>query len=139
MLLIRKQKDENPSQFPTDRNFTYGKSTSNWSLRAHVEKYHLDLYLSEAEKNGWTIYLENVKEAFKAGYTYPALRQALSLPDVTIRTLPPPSLPVSTNLSPGALPPEPSLPPFSLATLHQYLVKFIVSDDQVSPDPRALW
>lgn len=130
-LLIRKQKDENPTQFPTDRNFTYCDSTSNWSLRGHVEKFHLDLYLEEAERNGWSIYLENVKEAFRVGYTYLTLRQALCRPNTTIRKLPPLSQLPTANSSSEALQSS-APPPFSLAALHQFLVKFIVSDDQAS-------
>jgi hypothetical protein len=128
--LIRKLKEENPTQFPKERNYIYNHTTSNWSLRAHIEKFHLDLYLDEAERNGWSVYLENVRKAFEVGYTFPTIRQALSRPNVTIRTLPPLShLPPAE--SPVALQPS-GLPPFSIVALHQYLVKFIVSDDQAS-------
>ncbi|KIK12522.1 hypothetical protein PISMIDRAFT_120753 [Pisolithus microcarpus 441] len=130
-LLCRKQKDANAAQFPKDRNYTYCESTSNWSLHAHVKRYHLDLYLAEAQKNTWSIYLENVKEAFKAGYNHSTLRQALSMPNVMIRTLPP--LSQSCHVDPSmASQLESGLPPFSLAAMHRYLVRFIVTDDQVS-------
>ena len=82
-------KDENPVQFPADRSFTYGVKTSNMPKSGHIKKFHLNLYLEEAEKNGWTIWLENVKKTFNAGYSFQTLREALAALSATLQSLPP--------------------------------------------------
>lgn len=126
-------KEENPTQFPSDRSFTYGPKTSNTSKRAHIEKFHLDIYLEEAEKNNWLIWLETVKTAFDAGYSFQSLRQALSAPNASIRSLPTLRREghQDSPLQPGCVPLENGLPPFSVSALQQYLMQFIVADDQV--------
>lgn len=131
--ILRKIKDETPAQFPPDRSFTYGAKTSNTSKRSHIEKYHLDIYLEEAEKNGWAIWLEAVRTAFDSGYNFQTLRQALAAPNASIRSLPALNRGRRDMSSPasGHVTLESGLPPFSIAALQQYLMQFIVADDQV--------
>ncbi|KIJ21092.1 hypothetical protein PAXINDRAFT_6873 [Paxillus involutus ATCC 200175] len=47
----KKLKEDHPQQFPPERMYMYGPNTSNYSHRGHIEKYHLEEYLVEAEKN----------------------------------------------------------------------------------------
>ena len=127
-------KEKNPKQFPSDRSYTYGPMTSNTPKRAHIEKYHLDIYLEEAKKNSWTIWLDSVKVAFAAGYTFQTLRQALAASGTSIRSLPPlhrEEHQGSSTLPSGCIPLENGLPLFSILVLQQYLMQFIVADDQV--------
>jgi hypothetical protein len=115
----RKMKEENPTQFPSDRSFTYGPKTSNTSKRAHIKKFHLDIYLEEAKKNNWFIWLETVKMAFDTGYSFQTLRQALSAPNASIRSLPTLRREghQDSSLQSGCIPLENGLPPFSILAL----------------------
>ena len=122
------------TQFPSDRSYTYGPMMSNMPKHAHIKKYHLDIYLEEAEKNSWTIWLDFVKAAFAAGYTFQTLRQALATPGTSIHSLPPlrrEEHQGSSTLLSGCVPLENGLPPFSISALQQYLIQFIVADNQV--------
>jgi len=78
-----------------------------------------------------------LKAAFSSGYTYNSLKAVLAHQGVTIYNLPPLPPPevgdgiplglgkhLKTDL--GA-----DLPEFSLGALHDYIVRFIVADDQV--------
>lgn len=133
-LSLRKMKKDNPTQFPTDRLFTYGPKTSNTSKCVHIKRYHLEVYLEEAEKNSWMIWLETVKVAFKAGYSFQTLHQALATPNMSIQSLP--SLhwggdQGTSSFPSGHIPLENGLPPFSISALQQYLMQFIIMDNQV--------
>jgi hypothetical protein len=131
-------KEEDPDHFPSDRTYTYSQNTSNTSLRVHIEKYHLDEYLTEADRNTWSIQIDAVRTAFSAGYTFTTLREALLKPGVSIR-----ALPAAPRPGPGDSPLElagssafsldAGLPSFSPPVFHHFLVRFIVADDQVSP------
>ena len=127
-------KEKIPTQFPSDRSYTYGPMMSNMPKCAHIKKYHLDIYLEEAKKNFWMIWLDSVKVAFTAGYTFQTLHQALATPGMSIRSLPPlcqEEHQGSSTLLSGCVPLENGLPPFSILALQQYLMQFIVADDQV--------
>ena len=131
---IRDMKEKIPTQFPSDRSYTYSPMTLNTPKRAHIKKYHLDIYLEEAKKNSWTIWLDSVKVAFTARYTFQTLHQALAAPGMSIHSLPPlhrEEHQGSSTLLSGCIPLENGLPPFSILALQQYLMQFIVADDQV--------
>jgi hypothetical protein len=120
------------------RVYVYKHTTSNSSLRPHIEKYHLSEYLVLAEREGWPIQIHSVQAALNVGYTFKTLAEALAQPGVTIRSLPPAPRPQSGDyLTSGIFPqPTPSLgadlPEFSMGAMHDAIVKFIVADDQVS-------
>ena len=108
--------------------------TLNMPKRAHIKKYHLNIYLEEAEKNSWMIWLDSVKAAFAAGYTFQTLCQPLATSGASIRSLPPlrrEEHQGSSTLPSGCIPLENGLPPFSISALQQYLMQFIVADNQV--------
>ncbi|KAL4064003.1 hypothetical protein V8B97DRAFT_2026213 [Scleroderma yunnanense] len=87
-------------------------------------------------KNGWQIFLEYVKNAFTNGYTFTILHEILHWPGVIIQSLPPVSM-INSNHSQSLFPSAPltsleaGLPLFSQAIVHQYLIRFILSDNQV--------
>ncbi len=82
--------------------FKYKKSTSTTSLRPHIERYHLDLYLQVAKEKGWKISLPGLKSQ--------AQSQAAS--DAS-----------ASQVGQSAQ--------FSEEIFHQYLLNFIIVDDQV--------
>ncbi|KIK19075.1 hypothetical protein PISMIDRAFT_13963 [Pisolithus microcarpus 441] len=130
-------KAQNPGQFPPDRVYTYSAATSNTSLRFHIEKYHLEEFLAEAECQGWVVQINSVRATFSIGYNYATLREVLSHPNISIHLLPPAPPPRPSDQLPVFSGPRPpplgaGLPPFSISALHCYLVRFIVADDQVS-------
>lgn len=94
----------------------------------------------EADRNKWQIFVDAVINAFKMGYTFKTLIHALKQPGITGRNLPPPprpgpgdSVPLGSQLHvPQAL--EDSVPEFSHQAMHEYLVRFVVADDQVRLD-----
>ena len=127
-------KEKIPTQFLSDRSYTYSPMMSNMPKCAHIKKYHLNIYLEEAKKNSWMIWLDSVKAAFAAGYTFQTLCQALAAPGVSIRSLPPlhwEEHQGSSTLLSGCVPLENGLPLFSILALQQYLMQSIVADDQV--------
>ena len=134
MDTIRDMKEKNPKQFPSDKSYTYGPITLNTPKCAHIEKYHLNIYLEEAKKNSWMIWLDSVKAAFTAGYTFQTLRQALATSGMSIHSLPPlhqEEHQGSSTLPSGCVLLENGLPLFPISALQQYLMQFIVADDQV--------
>jgi hypothetical protein len=86
--------------WPSKTNYEYSKTTSNTSLRRHIENFHLDQYKILAKENGWKIQL--------AGLVSQARSQAASEATAVGR-------------------PD----KFDEQTFHQFLLKFIVVDDQV--------
>jgi hypothetical protein len=84
-----------------DRKFQYSSNSSNSTLQPHIEKYHLSLYKKLALDRGWKIQLPHLMSQ---------VRSASSITDA-----------VSEDLSDK----------FSETLFHEYLIKFIVTDDQV--------
>ena len=88
----------------------------------------------QLQEQGWVVQTKLLKAAFSGGYTYDSLKAVLTLPNMTIDALPPPSREVG-DMIPLCLGPKTDLgadiPEFSLTALHDYLVRFIVADDQV--------
>lgn len=111
-------------------------NTSNSSLRGHIINWHLEEYLELAEQNGWVVQLSAVQSAFSMGYTFKTLREAIQQGN-KIAALPPAPRPGHGDSLPGNLLPSgtekstSAFPEFSNAALHEYLVKFVVADDQV--------
>ena len=141
VFLYREFREKDPDVFPSGQHWMYLPCTTNANLHNHILNHHLNMYLDEAEKNGWLILVEYVWEAFTNGYTFATLHEVLHGPGVTIHRLPPvamtnssgsqpsfPSAPLLTSLEAG-------LPLFSQAMLHEHLVRFILSDDQVHFSP----
>jgi len=91
-------------------------------------------YVIQLQEQGWLVQSKLLKAAFSLGYTYNSLKAALALPNSTIDNLPPPPPKDGDNI-PLRLGPKVDLgtdiPEFSLTALHDYLVRFIVADDQV--------
>jgi hypothetical protein len=92
---------EQPSTWPNSRRFEYSKNTSTTSLRPHIEKYHLEEYKLLADKHNWKSLLPGL------------VSQARSTAAA--------QLDQSDNLKVK----------FDEHTFHQYLLNFIVADDQV--------
>lgn len=98
---------------------------------------HTLLYLSKLDKEGWRVLSPLLKGAFHSGYTFQTLREVLSRPNVTIDHLPPPPTPDVGDTIPSTLGPRPKadigagLPEYSQQALNQFLVEFIVENDQV--------
>ena len=131
----RALRESDPINFPSDIQLHYKPKTSNWSLRAHIERLHLIEYLELAKENDWEIFLNKVTVVLDMGYDVPTLLERLRKPGATLHNLPPPPG-RRTNNRQGDLPPDGDspgneLPPFSTAAFHRFLVKFITADDQV--------
>jgi hypothetical protein len=101
--MLRKTKEAEPAQWKSNIRFEYSTKTSNTSLRPHIERHHLDLFLQLAKENGWKVLLPGLvsqarSEATSAAASVSAERRGQ----------------------------------FDESTFHQYLLNFIVADDQVS-------
>ncbi|KIM64071.1 hypothetical protein SCLCIDRAFT_115857 [Scleroderma citrinum Foug A] len=122
-------RNADPQKFPSQRTYQYKALMSNTSLHVHIDNFHLLEYLRQIEQQGWPIYVNSVRMALSVGYTVTTLLETLQQPGISIRKLPPPcgslSQPVASQADGD------DLPPFSLSTFYKYLIKFIVSDDQV--------
>ena len=94
-------KEQQGDAFPKNLNFSYGGSTSNSSLRPHLEKAHWDLYMRLKEMHGWDTQLP--------GEASRARSQATG------------------TVEDG----RGRIEAFSEETFHKYLYRFIVADDQV--------
>jgi hypothetical protein len=55
--MLRKIKEAEPDQWKSNIKFEYSTKTSNTSLRPHIERHHLDLFLQLAKENGWKVLL----------------------------------------------------------------------------------
>ena len=93
--------DGNPAAWPNGRTYIFSDSTSTSSLRPHLEKYHSELYLSLAQERGWKIQLPGIVSQARSN--------------------------VGENANSQDSPPD----DFSEETFHNYLLRFIVADDQV--------
>lgn len=132
-FLHRELQEKDPDGFPSGWCWTYLPCTMNANLCNHILSNHLNTYLDKAEKRGWQIICELVWDTFTNGYTFATLHKVLHQPGVGIQSLPPvlnhpqpsfPGTPPLTSLEDG-------LPPYSQATLHEHIIRFILSDDQV--------
>ena len=83
-------------------NYLYSSKSSTTTLRPHIKKYHLPIYLVEQKAHGWKILLR--------GLVSQARSQVTS----------------TTELHQGEVRDK-----FSKAAFHRHLINFIVADDQV--------
>jgi hypothetical protein len=107
---------------------TYSTATGTSTHCKHLINAHTRCYLKVLEQHGWPIY-SDLKELIGEGWMLTGILHMLRDSTKTIKSLGPP--PVQNSL-PGNLPPGDVLPEFSLDEMHCQLVKFIVTDDQVS-------
>jgi hypothetical protein len=101
--VFRTIKEAEPDQWKSNIKFEYSTKTSNTSLRPHIERHHLDLFLQLAKENGWKVLLPGLvsqarSEATSAAASVSAERHSQ----------------------------------FDESTFHRHLLSFIVADDQVS-------
>lgn len=100
-MVFRILRDGDPSKWDPTRRYIYSKNTSTSSLCPHIKKYHLDLFKTLAQERGWKVLLP--------GLVTQAKSQA--------------SAAVATN---QRVPDK-----FNEDSFRQYLVNFIIVDDQV--------
>ena len=101
--MLRKIKEAEPDQWKSNIKFEFSTKTSNTSLRPHIERHHLDLFLQLAKENGWKILLPGLVSQARSEAT-----SAATSGSAERRTQ------------------------FDESTFHQHLLNFIVADDQVS-------
>jgi hypothetical protein len=110
------------------RVYKYAPKSGNSTLRGHIDRWHLNVYLELVEARDWPIWIDSVKNALELGYTVTELHQAVAdggtLEGLRART--------SANEqrdkdSDG----RGSIPGFSTEELYKHLIAFIVADDQV--------
>lgn len=97
--IYRAAKEADPDNFKVTK-WVFSRTTLTSSLRPHIEKFHLNLFMKLAKERGWKIQLP--------GLVSQARSQA--------------SVAAAAGLGPVAQ--------FDEKTFHRYLVNFIVSDDQ---------
>jgi hypothetical protein len=101
MFMDRALHDANPTAWPNGRTYVFSDSTSTSSLRPHLEKYHSQLYLKLAQERGWKIQLPGIVSRARSNASGSAESQGSPLDN------------------------------FNEETFHNYLLRFIVADDQV--------
>ena len=100
--LDRTTYDADPSKWDPKIKYQYSNKSSTTTLRPHIEKYHLELYLQLQKQRGWKILLPGL------------VSQARSQATSTANSLQ-----------------EVARDRFDEPTFHGRLVEFIVTDDQV--------
>jgi hypothetical protein len=98
----RKAKEADPASWPSKIHYEYSPNTSNTSLRPHIQKHHLDLFLRLAKEKGWTIQLPGLVSQSRSQAANEAAASQVRQPEK-----------------------------FDEKTFHQHLVNFIIADDQV--------
>ena len=97
--------DANPASWPSSQKFRYSKNTSTTSLRPHIERNHLETYLSIYKEKGWKVLLPGLMSQARSQAASEASASRVSRPDLQVE--------------------------FSQEKFHQYLLNFIIVDDQV--------
>ncbi|KAI6024540.1 hypothetical protein EDC04DRAFT_2606341 [Pisolithus marmoratus] len=116
-------------------NYLYSAKSSTTMCHCHLNSQHPLVYLKKIEENNWPVQSKYLMATFERGYTFNMLQEALNHPGAEIShllPLPPPG--VDYGVPVGKLPkgdPSIDLPEFSIQGLHEFLVNFIVSDDQL--------
>jgi predicted RNase H-like HicB family nuclease len=114
-----------------DQMFQYSCKTGTSGLHSHIYCYHILEYVTLTEQNGWYIWLDSIKSAVAHGYTLAEIRDVLT--DGGSIALPAPRG-HDTSASDSTHPNErASIPSFTLQELHNHIITFIVTDDQVLP------
>jgi hypothetical protein len=101
-IILREVKEADPSKWSSSIRYEYSNRTSTTSLRPHIEKFHLELYLTLAKENGWKILLPGLVSKARSQATNEAATSQGERPDT-----------------------------FDELKFYQYLLNFIVVDDQV--------
>ena len=112
-----------------DRMFKYSQNAGTSALFGHVDHCHLLEHITLAAENGWTIWIDSVKNAMAHGYTLNEIQGALTN-GASLDSLPPrqlATLEAATSVHSG----HGLVPPFLTKELHKHIVAFIVVDDQV--------
>ncbi|KAI6046648.1 hypothetical protein EDC04DRAFT_2597783 [Pisolithus marmoratus] len=113
-------------------NYSYSAKSSTTMCCGHLDSQHLLVYLDKIEENNWPAQSKYLTAAFERGYTFNMLQEALNCAGTEISHLPPPG--VDDRVPVGKLPKgdlSVDLPKFSIQGLHEFLVDFIVSNDQL--------
>jgi hypothetical protein len=100
--MVRKARAEDPSKWSSRIHYEYSLKTLTTSLRPHIEKHHLELYLTLAKEKGWKIQLPGLVSQAQSQATNEAAMLQVEQPDQ-----------------------------FDERSFHQHLLNFIVADDQV--------
>lgn len=109
------------------RRFTYGSKTGNSSLRPHIYKWHLHEYLTQALQNWWPIVLKEVKMLLSQGYSIEEVKTHVEKGGDLASIAPRQDAGAASGPRDRS-----SIPEFSVPTFHQFLLSFIIADDQVS-------
>jgi len=118
-------------------NPEFSIKTLNTSLHSHLELKHILLYLAKLKEEGWQVQLPLLKAAFSSGYSFKTLIAVFTDSNVAIDNLPPPPPLGDVDYIPSNLGPQShanldvDLPEFSIKALHDFLVGFVVTDNQV--------
>lgn len=91
-------------------NFIYGPKTANGNLRRHLNKVHAEEYDQAIKQHKWPYQLSSQTQTADASTAHSTRSQR-----------------------------DPRLPQFSQTVFQELLVRFIVADDQVSPDDLAFF
>jgi len=100
--LDRTVHDANPLKWDVKINYKFSVKSSTTTLRPHIERYHLPIYMVQQKAHGWKILLPGLVSQAKS--------EAVA----------------AVAQSQGELRPS-----FDEATFQRLLVNFIVADDQV--------
>ncbi|KAI5981995.1 hypothetical protein EDC04DRAFT_2916032 [Pisolithus marmoratus] len=115
-------------------NYLYSAKSSTTMHHGHLDSQHLLVNLDKIEENNWPVQSKYLMATFERGYTFNTLQEALNHPGAKIsHLLPPPPPGVDNRVPVGKLPkgdPSVDVPKFSIQGLCEFLVDFIVSDDQ---------
>jgi hypothetical protein len=113
----------------TGRTGTFSYKTATGTLRGHIFRCHLLEYLTKALEHSWPIQVAGVIGAMDLGYSIEELKKTVEEKG-NLKSLRPRAI-VNAISQPEA---RDLIPEFSISTFHQYLVSFIVVEDQVSGD-----
>ncbi|KAG1750589.1 uncharacterized protein EDB91DRAFT_1078605 [Suillus paluster] len=112
---------------------SYKHSTGTSARHTHAFYHHTDIFLQEAERLRWPIYVQPLNERLAEGWTLAAIHERHQDPAYYIELLGTIPNQGHGNFLPGTtLSPDNYIPDFSIDEMHRQLVKFIVADDQAS-------
>ena len=65
-LILRKAEVAYPTNGPSSSRYEYSAKTGSQTLRSHIKRYHLELYLTLAKENEWKILLPGLEAQLQA-------------------------------------------------------------------------
>jgi hypothetical protein len=111
--------------------YSYKPTSSNTTLRRHIDNCHLLEYVTEAERNKWNIFVPSVVKAQRWGYSITEIKAFIEAGG-DISCLPNRHF-MTKESNPGEdLTGRVSIPAFTMPGLYEHLVAFIVANDQVN-------